>query len=157
MALNIEQIELLLLVAAVVAIVARYFRVPYTVGLVLAGTALAFSPITVELRLTKTLIFTAFLPPLVFEAAFYMPWPEFRRDLPVLLTLATVGVLLSAALTAAGMHYLIGWEWIAALLFGVLISATDPVSVIATFKQAGLKGRLCLLVAGERLLNDGTA
>ena len=49
-------------------------------SLVLAGTALAFSPITVDIRLAKTLIFTAFLPPLVFEAAFYMPWPQFRRD-----------------------------------------------------------------------------
>jgi CPA1 family monovalent cation:H+ antiporter len=157
MAMKIEQIELLLLVAALVAMVCRYFRLPYTVGLVLAGSALAFSPYTVDLRLSKSLIFTAFLPPLVFEAAFYISWPAFRRDLPVIGVLATLGVFLSAGLTAVGMHFLIGWEWITACLFGVLISATDPVSVIATFKEAGLRGRLSLLVEGESLLNDGTA
>src|SRR5947209_3472028 len=118
MGLRIEQIEGLLLVAALVAIVTRYVRLPYTVGLVLAGSALAFSPLTAELPLTKTLIFTAFLPPLVFEAAFYIPWPAFRRDLPALLLLATVGVLFSTAITAIGMHGLAGWEWVAALLFG---------------------------------------
>jgi CPA1 family monovalent cation:H+ antiporter len=66
-------------------------------------------------------------------------------------------VLLSAAVTAAGMHALAGWAWSAAALFGVLIAATDPVSVIATFKEAGIHGRLRLLVEAESLLNDGTA
>jgi NhaP-type Na+/H+ or K+/H+ antiporter len=72
----------------------------------------------------------------------------------VILTLATVGVLLSAAVTAAGMHYLAGWGWQSAILFGVLIAATDPVSVIATFKEAGVHGRLRLLMEAESLFND---
>jgi CPA1 family monovalent cation:H+ antiporter len=71
--------------------------------------------------------------------------------------LATAGVIIAAALTATGMHYLTGWAWSAALLFGVLISATDPVSVIATFQEAGIQGRLRLLVEAESLFNDGTA
>ena len=75
----------------------------------------------------------------------------------MILTLATVGVLLSASLTAAGMHFLVGWPWAAALLFGVLIAATDPVSVIAIFREAGIHGRLRVLVEAESLLNDGTA
>jgi CPA1 family monovalent cation:H+ antiporter len=55
------------------------------------------------------------------------------------------------------MRYLAGWEWVSALLFGALIAATDPVSVIATFKEAGVHGRLRLLVEAESLLNDGMA
>src|SRR5664280_3211222 len=55
------------------------------------------------------------------------------------------------------MHYLMHWQWIAALVFGVLISATDPVSVIATFKEARAQGRLPALIEAESLLNDGTA
>jgi CPA1 family monovalent cation:H+ antiporter len=55
------------------------------------------------------------------------------------------------------MRYLAGWEWTTALLFGALIAATDPVSVIATFKEAGVHGRLRLLVEAESLFNDGTA
>jgi CPA1 family monovalent cation:H+ antiporter len=69
----------------------------------------------------------------------------------------TIGLLLSAAFTAAGMRYLAGWEWTSAILFGFLIAATDPVSVIATFKEAGVHGRLRLLLEAESLFNDSTA
>jgi len=106
MNISIEQIETLLLIAAIVAMVARLLKIPYTVGLVLAGIALAFLPFIPDINLTKDLIFTIFLPPLIYEAALYIRWPELRRDLPVILTLATVGVLVSGAVTAAGMHYL---------------------------------------------------
>ena len=80
-----------------------------------------------------------------------------RRDLPVILTFATIGVLISAAVTAAGMRYFVNWQWQSAILFGVLIAATDPVSVIATFKETGTHGRLKLLVEAESLFNDSTA
>ncbi len=148
---------LLLLAAAVVAIVTRRVGLPYTVGLVLAGAGLAFLPLDLHVQLSKELIFSVLLPPLVFEAALNIEWRELTIDLPVVTTLATVGVLVAAAITAAGMHYGVGWSWATAAVFGVLISATDPVSVIATFKEARVVGRLRLLVEAESLLNDGTA
>ena len=154
---KIEQLGALLLISAIIAMVARRLRVPYSVGLVVAGIALSFLPVAPEIELTKEIIFTAFLPPLIFEAALQIRWKELRRDLPVISTLATVGVLLSAGVTAAGMHYFAAWEWSSASLFGVLIAATDPVSVIATFKEAGVRGRLRLLVEAESIFNDGTA
>ena len=123
----------------------------------LAGWVLAAFPHLTNLTLTKELVFTVFLPPLIFEAAFQMNWKELRRDLPVTFLLATLGVLLATVLTAFGIHFLLGWEWQPAILLGVLISATDPVSVIATFKEAGVQGRLRLLVETESLFNDGTA
>jgi CPA1 family monovalent cation:H+ antiporter len=55
------------------------------------------------------------------------------------------------------MHFLANWEWISALVFGVLIAATDPVSVIATFKEANVHGRILVLIEAESLFNDGTA
>jgi len=155
--LSLEQIELLLLVAAVVAMLARRLKVPYNIGLVIAGIGLALIPITPRIELTKTLIFTAFLPPLIFEAAIHLPWRELKRELPVVLTLATLGVLLAAVATAAGMHFLIRWPWPTAAVFGVLIAATDPVSVIATFKEIKVTGRVRLLVEAESLFNDCTA
>jgi CPA1 family monovalent cation:H+ antiporter len=154
--LSIERIEVLLLIAAVVSMLARRLRLPYTVGLVLAGVGLAAARLPVEVPLTKDLIFTAFLPPLIFEAAFQMPWKGLKKDLPVTLTLATAGVVLSAAVVTGGLLLWLRWPWQAALLLGVLISATDPVSVIATFKAAGVHGRLGLLVEAESLFNDGT-
>lgn len=158
MNLNIEYISTLLLIAAIVAMAVRRLKIPYTVGLMLTGIVLAISPFpTDDVEITKDLIFTIFLPPLIYEAAIYIKWQELRRDLPVILTLASVGVLLSAGVTAVGMHYLAQWGWQSAILFGVLIAATDPVSVIATFKEAGVHGRLRLLVEAESLFNDGAA
>jgi CPA1 family monovalent cation:H+ antiporter len=154
---TIEIAEFLLLVAAIVGVLARSLRIPYSVGLVLAGIALAFVPYSAGLPLTRDLIFTTLLPPLVFEAAFQLSWKPLRRDLPVILLLATVGVLLAAALTTVGMHYVAGWPWLSALVFGVLIAATDPVSVIAAFKECGIHGRLRILMEAESLFNDGTA
>ena len=148
---------MLLLIAAVVAMLTRRLRLPYSVGLVVAGIILAAFPFAPKISLTKDLIFTALLPPLLFEAAFYLHWKELRRNFPVILVLATLGVVFSAGLTAAGMHFLMHWQWISALAFGALIAATDPVSVIATFKEAKAHGRLLVLIEAESLFNDGTA
>jgi monovalent cation:H+ antiporter, CPA1 family len=147
----------LLLLASLVAMVTRRLNLPYSVGLVAAGLALALLPYGVRLPLTPGLIFTVFLPPLIFEAAIQIPWRPLRRELPLLLVLATVGVLLAAGIVAAGMHWLIGWSWLGAAFFGILIAATDPVSVIALFKSVKVDERLHLLVEAESLLNDGVA
>ncbi|MGA2278413.1 MAG: cation:proton antiporter, partial [Terracidiphilus sp.] len=157
MELPIQAGTLLLLIAAVVAMLTRRFRLPYSAGLVAAGIVLAFVPYAPKIELTKDLIFTALLPPLLFEAAYYIHWAQLRRNLSVIAVLATLGVALSAGVTAVGMHYLANWQWISALIFGVLIAATDPVSVIATFKEARAHGRLLVLIEAESLLNDGTA
>ena len=157
MTVRIETIEILLLIAAVVAMLARRLHVPYSVGLVFAGIALALLPFNSDIELTKQLVFTAFLPPLIFEAAFQLRWRELKPQLPVILTFATAGVLLSAAATTLGMHYLAHWSWAAASVFGILIAATDPVAVIAMFKNSHVHGRIRLLVEGESLFNDATA
>jgi len=149
-------IAILLAIAAVVAMIARRLRLPYTIGLVLAGIVLAVLPRFPQVTLTKDLIFSTFLPPLVYEAALYIRWRELARDLPLILTMATLGVLISAAITAWGMHALAHWAWPTAIVLGTLIAATDPVSVIAAFKEAGVRGRLRLLVESESLFNDGT-
>ena len=148
---HIERIELLLLLAAVVAMLARRFKFPYTVGLLFAGIGLTLLPFTPGIELTKELIFSALLPPLIFEAAIALKWSELRKVLPIVLVLASVGLILSALVTAAGMYWLLGWPPISAAIFGVLIAATDPVSVIATFKEAGVKGKLRILVESESL------
>jgi CPA1 family monovalent cation:H+ antiporter len=154
---DLTQLGFLLFVSALVAMLSRRLHLPYTVGLVLAGMALYFSHIYLKWHLSKDLIFLVFLPPLVFEAALFISWQQFKKDLPVVALLATVGVALAAAVTAIGMHFVLDWDWGSAIIFGILIAATDPVSVIATFKEARVQGRLRLLIEAESLLNDGTA
>jgi monovalent cation:H+ antiporter, CPA1 family len=148
---------LILLTASLVAMVSRRLKLPYSVGLVIAGIVLALLPGAVELPLTRDLIFNIFLPPLVFEAALQLEWKAFRRNLPLTAGLAFAGVGLAAAFVAAGMHFAIGWSWIGAGLFGVLIAATDPVSVIAAFREMRVARRLSMVVESESLLNDGAA
>ena len=115
MELSIKRVEILLLVAAVVATLARRLCVPYNIGLVFAGIILALLPFSPNIALTRQLVFTAFLPPLIFEAAIQLRSPDLQKDLLVILTFATVGFLLSAAATAIRMHYLTHWTWISAL------------------------------------------
>lgn len=153
----LERIEILMLIAALTAMMAKRLRLPYTVGLLAAGLLLAMANLGTGLTLTKDLVFTAFLPPLVFEAAYYIRWDELKRDLAPVVTFASLGVLVSAGATTLGMHFGAGWDWTTAAVFGSLIAATDPVSVIATFKEAGVHGRLRLVVEAESLLNDGVA
>ena len=155
--MTIEHAGGLLFLAVFISMACRRLRIPYTVGLTISGFALALSPLAIDLKLTKELVFTALLPPLIFEAAHQIDWSELKRDFWVITLLATVGMFLSVGVVAGGLHLLVGSDWSMCLVLAVLLSATDPVAVIATFQDAGIKGRLRLLVEAESLFNDGTA
>jgi CPA1 family monovalent cation:H+ antiporter len=155
--MSVSEIGLVLLVACVVAMVSRQLHLPYSVGLVTAGIGLALSGAALNLNLTPELIYKILLPPLIFEGALQLKWRPFRDDLPVTLTLAFPGTVISFAVVAAGMHAALGWSWLGAALFGALIAATDPVSVIAAFREMRVEARLGMLVESESLLNDGAA
>ena len=144
-------------VAIVVAIIARRMGLPYTVGLVLTGIGLAVTGLETGAMLTHDFIFDVILPPLLFEAALSIHWRELRRDMLPVVVLSTVGVVISAVVVAAGMIELLAWPAAPAVVFGVLIAATDPIAVLAMFKDTGIKGRLRLLVESESLFNDGVA
>lgn len=157
MELTLGKIGILLIIATFVAMLARRFDFPYTVGLLIAGIGIAFMPFIPHIALTKELIFTGLLPPLIFEAALFLSWAELKKVMPPVVLISSVGLVLSAVVTGLGMYWLLDWPPIAAGIFGVLIAATDPVSVIATFKEAGVKGTLRMLVESESLFNDGVA
>jgi monovalent cation:H+ antiporter, CPA1 family len=154
---DLAPIGLLLMVACLIAMLSRRLGQPYIVGLVVAGFLIALLPNSPDLPLSRELIFNIFLPPLVFEAALQLDWKRFRNELPLTLTLAFLGVAIAAAVVGTCMHWLVGWSWIGAALFGVLIAATDPVSVIASFREMGCLPRVSMVVEAESLLNDGVA
>jgi len=154
---SLAPIGVLLLVACLIAMLSRRLGLPYIVGLVVAGFLIALLPSAPEAPLSRDLIFNILLPPLVFEAALQLDWRRFRQELPLTLTLAFFGVGMAAVVVASGMHYLVGWSWIGAGLFGVLIAATDPVSVIAAFREMRCEPRVSMVVEAESLLNDGVA
>jgi len=154
---SLAPIGALLLVACLIAMLSRRLGLPYIVGLVVAGFLIALLPNSPQVPLSRDLVFNILLPPLVFEAALQLEWKRFRAELPLTLTLAFFGVAIAATVVAAGMHALAGWSWIGAALFGVLIAATDPVSVIASFREMGAQPRVSMVVESESLLNDGVA
>lgn len=146
----------LLLVVSVVAIVVRRLRVPYTVALVVVGLLLTFRQ-PLELNLTPELILALFVPPLVFEAAFHLQFRRLRESLMPILVLAVPGVVLTTLIVGVIVSTGIDLPFGSALLFGALISATDPVAVVALFRSLNVPARLAVVVESESLFNDGTA
>lgn len=153
----------LLAIATAVAVLARRFRLPYTVALVVTGLALGTTRFVNAPHLTKELLFAAFLPGLLFEAAFNLEFKKFWQNRKAIFGLAIPGVIASIALTGffllsevSGLHLLPGFGAGVALVFGAMIASTDPIAVVAMFKSLGVPKRLAILVEGESLLNDGT-
>ncbi|RPI34959.1 MAG: Na+/H+ antiporter [Chloroflexota bacterium] len=146
----------LLFIAALVGIAAQRFRVPYTVGLVLMGLVLTLRT-QEEIILPSNIIMALLVPPLIFEAAFHLNIDEVRRNLAPILALAIPGVILTTLMVGLVVSWGTKMALPLALVFGALVSATDPVSVVALFRRLGVPKRLQVLLEGESLLNDGTA
>jgi monovalent cation:H+ antiporter, CPA1 family len=154
---DIEGLVVLLIAAAVVTVVARWIRLPYTLALLLLGLGLGAVPGISAPTLNSDIILLLFLPPLLFEAAFVLDLGILWSVRTGVFAFAVPGVLLAMIIGGALVHWTLGLPWSVALLFGAMIAATDPVAVLATFRQLGVDQRLAALVEGESLLNDGVA
>lgn len=157
---NLKQFLLVLSVSLSVAtlpqILSWFRHIPYTLLLVIVGLGLALLNVRL-VSLSPGLILSIFLPPLLFEAAWNLQWSKLKRDLIPICLFAIVGVLISIAGIALGLHQLAGLSLTTALLVGASLSATDPVSVTALFRSLGVGKRLSVLMEGESLFNDGVA
>jgi len=163
---GVEFLTWLLIAASIIAVLTKYLRIPYTVALVLGGLLLSLlhlsflSPLQPNQRpnwLTPDVILILFLPALVFEGSVKIDVRDLLRDAAPLLVLANIGVLLATLVTGYLVHWAIGLPILIALLFGAIISATDPISVLAIFKGLRMDKRLSVIIEGESVLNDGTA
>lgn len=164
-------ITALMMIAVAILAFTRHIKLPFTVILVVVGIVLAntfengpgfLRPIA-GYRISSDIILYVFLPTLIFESAFNINARELRHNLLPILTLAIPGLLLSTALIGiivwiiTSAIFSSGLPLPAALLLGAILSATDPVGVIALFKQLGAPKRLTILVEGESLFNDATS
>ena len=167
-ALLLLAIGTLMIIAIIVQIISKRFNLPYTVLLVIAGLLIvpltkipAFEYISL-FKLTPELLFYIFLPILLFEAAYNMRLTKVLKDVKIISLMAVVGLLISTISVAVIFSFLLGLfgydiPFLILLLFGALISATDPVAVLALFKEFGVPGRLALIFEGESLFNDATS
>lgn len=157
---NLKQFLLVLSVSLSVATLPQIFswfrHIPYTLLLVIVGLGLALVDVRL-VNLSPGLILSIFLPPLLFEAAWNLQWAKLKHDLLPICLFAIAGVPISIAGVALGLHQLAGLSITTALLVGASLSATDPVSVTALFRELGVGKRLSVLMEGESLFNDGVA
>jgi len=154
----------LLGIAMAAAPLSRILPLPFTVILVGIGMgintasntwpAIAFMQ---QFQLTPDLVMFVFLPALIFESGYNLNARQLIKDLIPVLVLAVPGLLLATFIVGFALHWIMGMPLALALLFGALISATDPVAVISLFKELGAPLRLTVLVEGESLFNDATA
>lgn len=156
-AFDITQFVWLLMASVLVAIVAKRFDLPYTVALVVAGLVLGTVPSFTFSALTPHFLFTLLLPPLLFDAAIHLRAKALLSEWKAIAFFALPGTLLSTFIIAALGTGCLRLPWAASLVFGALISPTDPVSVIALLKRLKVNKRLSLVIEAESLFNDGVA
>jgi CPA1 family monovalent cation:H+ antiporter len=134
---------------------------PYTVALLLAGfvAQVVFHAMGIDMHLSLStdMIFFVLLPLLLFESATHIQLHQFRLQFKTITFLATFGLLLSVFVTGALMALLLGIPFGVGLLFGAIISSTDPIAVLSLFKSIKAPKRLALLIEGESMFNDATA
>ncbi|KAH9620119.1 hypothetical protein KSS87_023887 [Heliosperma pusillum] len=150
----------------------RGTRVPYTVALLLIGIGLGSleygtknglgrfgDGIRLWENIDPELLLAVFLPALLFESSFSMEIHQIKRCMAQMLLLAGPGVLISTFCLGAALKltFPYGWSWTTSLLLGGLLSATDPVAVVALLKELGASKKLSTIIEGESLMNDGTA
>ncbi len=157
---NLEQFLIVLSVSLAVATISRVFvwfkQIPYTLLLVIVGLGLALVDIRL-VNLSPELILEIFLPPLLFEAAWNIKWKDLKENLTPIILLAVVGVIISVASVSLALSHFTVLPLSIALLVGASLSASDPVSVIALFRELGTGKKLTTIMEGESLFNDGVA
>src|SRR5882724_11097981 len=157
MATPVELILICLVAVALLALVARKIGVPYPILLVIAGGLLAFVPGLPKIQLDPKLVFDLFLPPLLYPAAVYISWRDFRANLRSILPLAIVLVLLTMTATAYLFHYLVGLPLAIGFVFGALISPPDAVAALAVTQNLRVPRKIIVILEGESLVNDATS
>ena len=152
-----ELILVCLVGVAVLAIVARRIRVPYPILLTVGGVILALIPGLPEIHLEPELVFSLFLPPLIYPAAVYTSWRDFRANVRPILLMATVLVLITMAATAGVFHSLTGLPLAVAFVFGALISPPDAVAAFSITQNLRVPRKIIVVLEGESLVNDATS
>jgi len=169
--MNIQLImgQALFLSAVVVSglTITRLFRLELSLSClcsgVLAGLLLPWLEIDTGIRASNIhdLVFYVLLPALIFEAAWHLKPSLLKRWLSPILVLSTLGMLISCAVVAIVLYFMVaepaGFPWVAALLAAAILAATDPIAVVSSLKKLNAPDELTTLVEGESLFNDASA
>ncbi len=153
----VREVAWLLLGAVVIGLLARRVSVPYAIALVVGGLVLEESHIVALPHLEPGVLLFAFLPPLLFDAAFRLDARELRLVARPVAWLAVPGVVATALLVGLAVWLLLDVPMSVGLLFGSVVAATDPIAVVTLLKPLDLPHRLSVIPEAESLVNDGMA
>lgn len=147
----------LMVLATMVAMLGRFIRIPYTIALVFTGFAVGFFGLLPGAHLNPHLLFAIFLPPILFDAGINTNLSMLKKQWLAISIFAVLGTIISTFVVGWAVHYFTGLPILVGLLFGAIISPTDPISVLAIFKSLGIDEQLSNLIEAESLFNDGVA
>jgi monovalent cation/hydrogen antiporter len=158
---NIHRAEpiilLLLLCIVLLATLAKRFKTPYPIVLVIAGLVISLIPRVPHIELNPDVVFLLFLPPLLFAAAFQTSWRDFRYNISsiALLALGLVGF------TVYGVAFATRWilpefTWRMGLVLGAVVCTTDAIAATSIGRRLGLPSRVTDVIEGESLVNDAS-
>jgi CPA1 family monovalent cation:H+ antiporter len=138
--------------------IAVRFHIPLEIFLVIGSGLISFIPGLPTIEINPMIIFNLFLPPILFHAAYYTSWREFKINIRPISLLSIVLVIISAMVIAAFSKWLIpSFTWAQGFLLGAIVSPTDAASATAIIKKIGAPQRLISILEGESLINDATA
>lgn len=147
----------ILLAVAVLALVARKLHIPYPILFVVGGLALALVPGVPRVHLNPELVFLFFLPPLLFPAALFTSWRDFRTNLRPISLLAVGLVLITTLSIALLAHHFIDMPLAAGFVLGAIISPPDAIAATAIAERLNVPPRIVTILEGESLVNDASA
>ncbi len=150
----IELILLLMVGALMLVLLAQRLRIAYPIALVLGGLAIAFIPGLPRVHLEPDVVFSLFLPPLLFSSAYFMPWEEFRFNLRPIMLLAVGLVLATATAVAFLCQALFDWPLAVGFVLGAIISPPDAVAASAVAQRLPIPRRVITVLEGESMVND---
>jgi Na+/H+ antiporter len=147
----------ILLAVAALALIARRLHIPYPILFVIGGLLIALIPGLPEVRLDPELVFLFFLPPLLFPAALFTSWRDFRANLRPISLLAIGLVLFTTVAVALLAHYFMGLPLAAGFVLGAIVSPPDAIAATAIAERLRIPRRIVTILEGESLVNDATA
>ena len=153
-----EVVVILFALVATLVIIARKLAIPYPIFLVVGGLALGFVPHLPEVKLNPAIVLYFFLPPLLYPAALFTSWRDFRRNLRPILLLAIGLVLFTMVAIAYVAHTLIpNLPWAAAFALGAIVSPPDAIAATSVIRKLLVPHQIETILEGESLVNDATA
>jgi CPA1 family monovalent cation:H+ antiporter len=154
----VELVVVLFVAVIGLATLARRLVIPYPILLVIGGLFLGFVPGLPPVRLAPDLVFFVFLPPILWAAAFFTSFRDFRANLRPIMLLALGLVVATTAAVAAVAHAVVpGLSWAGAVALGAIVSPPDAVAAVAILRRLRIPRRVVVVLEGESLVNDASA